>query len=241
MFSQYNRNCVNNPKVWVQGDTLCQQYNKFYTLSYSFEDTNACLLTALTTEGPFYLPGSIIRKDIRENQPGADLHLILKLVDVKGCRAIPNAAIDIWHANAFGVYSGYTNAVLPPLGTFDKIPHIEPVNKETFLRGRQYTDKNGMAEFYTIYPGWYERRTVHIHLKAFMDLKEILTTQLFFPQALNYKIQSQPPYNCRSFSPYINENDVVLRDSHGVEGGWPKITEWGCSYTATLTIGVLVD
>lgn len=241
MFPQYNPDCINPPIIWVQGDTLYQQYNIFYTLSYSFEDTNACLLTTRTSEGPFYLPDSIVRKDIRGNQPGAELHLIIKVVDVKGCRPVPNAVIDIWQANAFGVYSGYEGVSLPQLGGFEKISHAEPVNKETFLRGRQYSDKNGFAEFYTIYPGWYQHRTAHIHLKIFIGSKEFLTTQLFFPQILNYKVHSLPPYNARPIGPYTNENDIVLRDSHGVEGGWPKITELGCSYTATLTIGVLFD
>lgn len=232
--------CANEKTIWRQGDTLCQQYNMFYTTSYSFEDTDSCLLTSDTIEGPFYLPNSIVRKDIRENQPGADLHLKLKLVDVRGCRPISNAAIDIWQANAFGVYSGYEGIELPPLGALEAIPHLDPVNELTFLRGRQFTDKNGMAEFYTIYPGWYELRTVHIHLKLFNDAKELLTTQLFFPQDLTYKIQSVAPYNVRPLSPYINRDDSVLRDSHGVEGGWPRITECGGSYKGTLTIGVLM-
>lgn len=241
MANSCNRSCGNNPKIWVQGDTLCQQHNKFYTISYSFEDTNACLLTSSTIEGPFYLPNSIVRKDIRESQAGIPLHLKLRIADVSGCRSISNAVVDVWHANAYGVYSGYEGAELPPLVSLDQIPHIEPVNSETFLRGRQYTDRNGIVEFYTIYPGWYELRTVHIHLKIFLDSKEVLTTQLFFPQTLNYKIQSLPPYNVRPLSPYKNENDGVLREAHGVEGGWPKVTERGCAYTATLTIGVLLD
>jgi protocatechuate 3,4-dioxygenase beta subunit len=137
-----------------------------------------------------------------------------------------------------GIYSGYEGASLPPPGGSEQISHIEPVNNETYLRGRQFTDINGMVEFLTIYPGWYKLRTVHIHLKIFIDSKEVLTTQLFFPQELNYLIQSLPPYNINQLSPYINENDFILRESCGVQGGWPKITQVENMLIATLTIGI---
>lgn len=224
---------------WLEKNILNQQYNKFLILSYSFEDTDKCLLTTKTSEGPYYLKDSIVRKDIRENQPGADLWVRLKVVDVRGCKAIPNAAVDIWHCNAFGVYSGFEGTELKD--KYEQLPSVVPTNKETFLRGRQYTDENGMVDFFTIYPGWYMGRTVHIHLKIFVDSKEVLTTQLFFPQQLNYMIQTLPPYNIRPFSPTTNYNDFVLRDSHGVQGGWPKISKFGETYVATLTIGVYPD
>jgi len=230
----------NSCKVWSQGNTLCQQFNKFCTLSFSFEETKECLLTSSTIEGPFYLPNSIVRKDIRENQPGLPLHLMLKIVDVGGCRPIANAAVDIWHANAFGVYSGYEGVDLPPIDLLylEEVPHIEPINNLTFLRGRQYTDQDGLVEFFTIFPSWYEFRTVHIHIKVFVEGRNLLTTQLFFPQDLNCRIQSTQPYNVRSLSPFTNANDTVLRDSHGVQGGWPRTIQRGTSFTSTLTIGV---
>ncbi len=118
-------------------------------------------------------------------------------------------------------------------------PKPVSTDRETFLRGRQYTDENGMVEFLTIYPGWYPPRTVHIHVKILDDSKELLTTQLFFPQGLTNIINSLPPYNLRRFSPYTNENDIVLRYSHGVQGGWPKFTKIGEGFLkGTLTIGV---
>ncbi|WP_051614068.1 dioxygenase family protein [Paenibacillus sp. UNC217MF] len=228
---------MNNPcNQWVKKNILKQQYNEFCIVSYSFEDTDRCLLTSSTSEGPFYLKNSMIRKDVREDQYGVDLLLRLRVVDVKGCRPICGLAVDIWNSNACGVYSGfsgYENSSFAPGQT------ATPTDHKTFLRGRQFTDVNGMVEFLTIIPAWYHLRTPHIHIKIIDGLKEILTTQLFFPQELTYEIESLPPYNSRQLSPYINENDFVLTLSHGVQGGWPKYTKWGERYyMGTLTIGV---
>jgi protocatechuate 3,4-dioxygenase beta subunit len=232
MLQDENQSCCQ----WIKKNILIQQYNKFCILSYSFEDTDKCGLTSSTTEGPFYLENSMIRTDVREDQLGVNLLLRLKVVDVKGCIAIPGLTVDIWHASAYGFYSGfigYQNIQIP------KGRKPVPSDCETFLRGRQYTDEDGMVEFLTIYPGWYTPRTVHFHVKILDDSKEILTTQLFFPQKFTDKIHSLPPYNSRQLSPYTNENDFVLTISHGVQGGWPKLTKLGerC-YMGTLTIGV---
>lgn len=223
---------------WLQSFLLHQQHNTFLTLSYSFEDTNQCVLTSQAEEGPFYIENAPYRKDIRENQPGEDLLLRLKVVNVKGCTAIPEAEVDIWHSNAFGNYSSYDNAALE---NEENLGTMEPTNNEMFLRGRQSADENGMVEFLTKFPGWYVTRTIHIHMKVFAAGKEVLTTQLFFPQKFNYMIQSMPPYNVRYFSPVINQNDFVLRDSHGVQGAWPKLSRKNQVYMGTLTIGVMLE
>lgn len=232
--------------MFTNQDNPYYQYNPYFegrwlpeNLSYSFEDTNQCLMTGQTTEGPYYLKNSPVRKDIRENQPGIDLLVGLKVVAVNGCTAIPGAAVDIWHCNAFGVYSGFENAAVRD--GFEQAPYLEPTSSGTFLRGRQYTDSHGMVEFLTIYPGWYMLRTVHIHIKIFIGSKEVLTTQLFFPQELNYLIQSLPPYNVRTLSPYTNDNDLVLRQNPGIQGVWPKMSRIDRAYRATLTMGVAAD
>jgi protocatechuate 3,4-dioxygenase beta subunit len=48
--------------------------------------------------------------------------------------------------------------------TADTAPRTAYLPDQSFLRGRQRTDSNGMVAFHTIYPGWYPGRTVHIHL-----------------------------------------------------------------------------
>ena len=63
----------------------------------------ACVLSPEMTEGPYYLPGERVRRDITEGLPGAPLELRLSVLDASTCRPIKGAAVDIWHASATGV------------------------------------------------------------------------------------------------------------------------------------------
>jgi hypothetical protein len=59
---------------------------------------------------------------------------------------------------------------------------------------------------------------VHIHVRAFLNEKTMITTQLYFPQSLINTIQStQDPYKVRGVSIYTNEIDVV-REQSGISG-----------------------
>lgn len=80
--------------------------------------------------------------------------LNIHVIDVATCLPVPNATIDIWHANAVGVYSHINvNGNLGGANT-------------TFLRGLQMTDSNGLAAMATVIAGWYEGRAVHTHIKV---------------------------------------------------------------------------
>jgi protocatechuate 3,4-dioxygenase beta subunit len=94
------------------------------------------------------------------------------------CKPIPDAVVDIWHADAGGAYSGFDGAA----------------NRTRYLRGAQVTNKSGVAEFTTVYPGWYQGRTTHIHAKVHIDNATALTTQLFFDDELNAKVYATAPY-----------------------------------------------
>jgi protocatechuate 3,4-dioxygenase beta subunit len=63
--------------------------------------------------------------------------------------------VDVWQCDALGVYSDVRDSN----GFFD-------TRGRQFLRGYQVTDRNGQAEFLTVYPGWYRGRTVHLHFKV---------------------------------------------------------------------------
>ena len=65
---------------------------------------------------------------------------------------MPGARVDIWHCDAEGNYSGHASQ-----GS-DGIPDT---SSETFLRGTQFADDQGVVTFRTIYPGWYRGRTMH--------------------------------------------------------------------------------
>lgn len=64
-------------------------------------------LTSETTEGPYYIDADKIRKDITEDKEGIPMTLRLKVIDTDTCKPLKQAAVDIWHCDALGVYSGY--------------------------------------------------------------------------------------------------------------------------------------
>ena len=110
----------------------------------------SCILTPEQTEGPYYIAGEKLRRNITDGRPGAPMQLRAFVVDATTCRPIKNAAVDIWHADAGGVYSGFGAGA----------------SNRTFMRGIQRTNAKGLALFRTVYPGWYQGRTVHIHVKV---------------------------------------------------------------------------
>src|SRR5262245_40706900 len=65
----------------------------------------ACLLSPEVTEGPFYVALDRIRRDITEGRGGVPLTLRTRVIDVKRCRPVHRAAVDIWHCDAGGLYS----------------------------------------------------------------------------------------------------------------------------------------
>ena len=67
--------------------------------------TTKCSLTQAIEEGPYYLSSTPTRSDVTDGQAGKALTLKFTVLDSK-CKAIKNARVDIWYANAQGVYSG---------------------------------------------------------------------------------------------------------------------------------------
>jgi len=104
-------------------------------------------------------------------------------VDAEGCVPLENAVFEIWHADAAGEYSGFDGSAAPGADT----------TASRYLRGAQTTDGDGIAEILTIYPGWYPGRTPHIHAKVFVSNNEVLTTQLYFEDAVSTAVYAQAP------------------------------------------------
>lgn len=159
-------------------------------------NTASCTLTAEQEIGPYYLDLERVRKDITEGRPGLPLKLRLTVVDATRCLPVKNAALDIWHCDAMGVYSGFTanspdgppgmpGRGRPPGGFGGRPPGPPPDDDDamrpflpppgmgnrqhdetTFLRGVQMTGEDGVVEFSTIYPGWYMGRDIHIHMRV---------------------------------------------------------------------------
>jgi protocatechuate 3,4-dioxygenase beta subunit len=194
--------------------------------------TPACVLTTEQEEGPYYIDYQSLRRDLTEGKPGVPLRLKIALMHAKRCTPLPDAALDIWHCDAVGVYSGFTaNHPGGPGGRGGRPPGPPPdgfgappggrrtVDATRFLRGVQTTDSNGMAEFATIYPGWYEGRTLHIHLKVHTGGHVSHTGQLFFPEDITARIAQLQPYaNHQDVHLTTQDEDHVFEDEHGASG-----------------------
>ncbi len=179
-----------------------------------------CVLTPELTEGPYYIAGEKVRRDIREGHAGRLLTLRLRVLDVAACSPIKGAAVDVWHADAAGVYSGFGAGA----------------SNRTFLRGIQKTDANGVATFTTIYPGWYMGRTVHIHVKVHVGGSVVHTGQLFFPDSLTDTVYKSAPYSARP-----NRDTRNAQDSIFVNGGKRStlsLAKAGSGYIGAIAMGV---
>jgi protocatechuate 3,4-dioxygenase beta subunit len=186
-------------------------------------------LTPALTEGPYWIDEMLRRADVRANtstagsqagavQPGVPLALRIAVLDAdRGCVPFNGAHVDIWHANADGLYSGESGQ---PTGSGS-------TQGQDFLRGYQVTGVDrgiaaspvdGQVSFRTIWPGWYSGRAIHIHVRvraydAGGAASTDYTTQIFFTDADNARVLSgAAPYDARSpkTDPTTNETDMVL-------------------------------
>jgi protocatechuate 3,4-dioxygenase beta subunit len=180
----------------------------------------SCVLTPELTEGPYYIDGEKLRRDIREGHAGTLLTLRLRVLDASTCKPIRNAAVDIWHCDANGDYSGFGNAT----------------GNRTFLRGVQRTDATGLAVFKTIYPGWYRGRAVHIHVKAHVGGRVVHTGQLFFPDSVSDAVYKQAPYAKRGAADMQNAEDSIF--VNGGRRGMLALRKSGAGYVGAISMGV---
>jgi protocatechuate 3,4-dioxygenase beta subunit len=77
-------------------------------------DAPVCNVMAEQEVGPYYVANELLRTDIREGKPGLPLVLRLMVLDSRTCKPLTNAAIDIWHCDALGLYAGFTK--MNPMG-----------------------------------------------------------------------------------------------------------------------------
>jgi protocatechuate 3,4-dioxygenase beta subunit len=181
-----------------------------------------CVLTPEQTEGPFYIANEKVRRNITDGRRGASLTLRATVVDASTCKPIKGAAVDIWHCDAGGVYSGFGQGA----------------SNRTFLRGMQRTNASGLALLTTIYPGWYQGRTVHIHVKVHVGGNVVHTGQLYFPDSLTDKVFRKAPYKTRPGRTTRNSNDFVF--ANGGKNSMLSVRADGAGgYVASITMGVV--
>lgn len=195
----------------------------------------ACVLTPEVTEGPYYLNIDQARTDITEGKEGMPLDLKLTVVDASGCTPIRDAAIDVWHCDAGGVYSGFSGA--SGGGPGGAGGSQSATDNQTFLRGTQLTDANGLGEFQTIYPGWYPGRAVHIHVKVHEGRSVVHTGQLFFDDGLTDRVYRSTPYSSRGTRDVRNSADSIYRDA-GAASAILSMAPSGKGYVGEITVGV---
>jgi hypothetical protein len=111
-------------------------------------------------------------------------------------------------------------------------PMTEATVDETYLRGTQVTNAERVVEFVTIYPGWYSGRTVHIHCKVHLDTTTLLTTQLFFDDALTTEVYAAEPYSAVGRD-VDNTSDSIVEDSLVL-----TVTAADDGYLGLITFGV---
>ncbi|MER2267390.1 intradiol ring-cleavage dioxygenase [Methylobacterium oxalidis] len=194
-------------------------------------EAEVCVLTPQSIEGPFYRDPRLVRADIAEGRAGVPLRLRLRVVEAGSCQPVAGARVDVWHCDAQGLYSGY-----PGQGDSRAVD----TSGQTFLRGSQTTDAAGWVSFDTIYPGWYAGRATHIHVKAFLDARTMLTGQIYFPDALNEFLYTQvPAYQGRRAERFIvNANDGIANEEDPHRRAFCAVKEEAERYLATLTLGV---
>lgn len=169
-----------------------------------------CVLTPAQEEGPFYIDLARVRQDIVEGRPGVPLSLTVAVVDSNTCKPIRHAAVDVWHCDALGIYSGE-----PSEGSVGK----------TYLRGIQLTDGNGQVKFTTIYPGQYPGRTTHIHVKVHIGGQRgngtysgghvSHTGQLFTNDRNDAEVFALAPYNRNPVELTPRNADAIFIDQNG--------------------------
>jgi protocatechuate 3,4-dioxygenase beta subunit len=180
-----------------------------------------CVLTPEQTEGPYYIANEKIRRNITEGRPGTPLTLRATVVNASTCKPIKNAAVDIWHCDAGGTYSGFGAGS----------------GNRTFMRGMQRTNAKGLAILQTVYPGWYQGRTVHIHVKVHVGGNVVHTGQLYFPDTLTDGVYKKAPYSSRGARDVRNANDSVYRNG-GSKSLLSLRANGSGGHVATITMGV---
>ncbi|VUC32085.1 unnamed protein product [Clonostachys rosea] len=203
-----------------------QDYDLHTPPELLFGTNNSCILSPEVILGPYYVAGEFVRKDITDDQRGVPLYLDTQVIDINTCDPVARTYIEIWHANATGVYSGV-------VAEGNGVESDQANLNRTYLRGIQPTDPDGISTFKSIWPGHYAGRTTHIHVIAHINATmlpngTIMNTvashvgQMYFDQSLIYEVEKYSPYTDNTQSLTLNAEDDIL--AQGAETSDPLMT-----------------
>lgn len=200
------------------------------------ETTAACGTASTEQEvGPFYVSDGLVRSDITAGEDGVPLTLTVTYLDSTTCEPAVGLAVDIWEANAAGVYSDEQS---------------EDTVGETYLRGIQLTGEDGTVTFTTILPGWYAGRSMHIHNRvysggtvsgtsySYSGATLLYTGQWFFPADVDDAIAETSPYSSNQTTRTTNAEDRVYTEQSGSDHVVSMSGSTTDGYVGTLTMYV---
>jgi protocatechuate 3,4-dioxygenase beta subunit len=205
--------------------------------------STSCVLTAALTEGPYFVDEKLNRSDITSDpvtgavSQGVPLALTFNVmrVDSSACTPLTGAYLDVWHCDAAGTYSDISAGGNGSEGAGRK-----------FLRGYQVTDAAGVAQFQTIYPGWYSGRAVHVHfkLRLFAGTTKTyeFTSQFFFDETLTTAEHARAPYRSKGTRNVVNTTDGIYNGLPTAEKATLTLqsTAGGTGYAGVINLGVRV-
>lgn len=178
------------------------------TSSTSTTTSGTCTTSPSETAGPFPTknPSSLVVQDIRSDRKGIEMAVKITIQNKNNiCAALEGAIVDIWHCDKDGNYSEYG-------GTGMQSTNFTSVH---FLRGRQTTNADGLAQYITVFPGWYSGRAPHIHVHVYDSTgKSLLVTQIAFPTDIcNAVYTTAISLYTRGTQDTANASDNVFSDS----------------------------
>ena len=168
--------------------------------------------TPAQQEGPYY---PVTKLDDRDND----------LFELAGAEGVPNGqilafdgtvydangmplegfTIEIWQTDAAGVY----------LHPGD--PDTDSRDPNFQFYGEAVTDATGHYSFRTLFPGQYEPRPRHIHVKVKLDGQELLTTQFYFAGEIDLQgddaamlIATEPAQDEAGNEILVGQRDIIL-------------------------------
>jgi protocatechuate 3,4-dioxygenase beta subunit len=162
---------------------------------------------------------------------GIPLTIKLKVVNsALGCASLAGFAVYLWHCDALGRYSMYSQAIAG----------------ENYLRGVQVTDSAGEVTFTSIFPGCYDGRWPHIHFEVYASLasatsgnNDIKTSQLALPQAACAAVYADSRYtgSAANLAGTSLAGDNVFSDGSSLQLATVTGSN-SAGYVAALQVGV---